>query len=56
MGVLSGKLSAIRVMEIELGWQVEYVSPDVEDSIRQILMHYSIIELIAFVERSYMVR
>jgi hypothetical protein len=56
MGVLSGKLSAIRVMEIELGWQVEYVSPDVEDSIRQMLMHYSIIELIAFVERSYMVR
>ena len=55
MGVLNGKLSAIRVMENELGWQVEYVDPEVEDSIKRVLMHYSTIELIAFVERSRMV-
>jgi hypothetical protein len=52
MGVLNDNLSAIRVVESELGWQVDYVSPDVEDSIKRVLMHYSTIELIAFVERS----
>ena len=52
MGVLNDNISAIRVMESELGWQVEYVSPEVEDSIKRVLLHYSITELIAFVERS----
>jgi hypothetical protein len=52
MGVLNANLSAIRLVESELGWQIDYVSPDVEDSIKQVLMHYSMTELIAFVERS----